>query len=39
MVRVKHCKFPGGYEQIIGTIVELEKAKIIHPEHSPYYSH
>jgi hypothetical protein len=38
MVHVKQCKLPGGHEEIIGTIAELEKAKIVHPAHSPYNS-
>jgi hypothetical protein len=38
VVHVKQCKFPGGNEEITGTIVELRKAKIIHSAHSPYNS-
>jgi hypothetical protein len=38
VVHVKQYNLPGGHEEITGTIVELEKAKIIHPAHSPYNS-
>jgi hypothetical protein len=34
----KQYKLPRGHEEITGTIEKLEKAKIIHPAHSPYNS-